>query len=141
MKRVLLGVAATTAAVSAAVLVPQVAGATGGRPTTEVSVDDKADYDFAGTNLDLGLQVKCSSAVGEAAVTASVTQQPPETPYPVTLSSGTTLAVCDGRWHSVAVTVVGAGFDAGKATATVTVVPVAGSPMRTTTEYVTIVAV
>jgi hypothetical protein len=141
VKRVILGAVTTAAAASAALLIPQAAGATGSTNSTDVSINAKADYDTFGTQLDLGLNVKCSSSVGEAAITASVSQSPPETPSPVTFSTGTTLAVCDGKTHSVAVTVIGAGYDAGKAKATVTVAPVLGSPTKTVTCWITIVNV
>jgi hypothetical protein len=142
MKRVLLGAAAAVAAAATAVVVPTVAGATGGtKPTTEIIINDKADYDTFGTQLDLGGQVKCTGTLNQGAISASVSQAPPETPYPVTLSTGDSLVVCDGKWHSFALTIIGAGYDAGRANATVTVVPVAGSPMKKTTKCITIVNV
>ena len=143
MKRVILGVAATAAAVSAAVLVPQVAGATGGgtHPTTEIVVNAKADYDNAGATLDLGGQAKCTGTMNQGDIMGSVAQSPPATPYPVAFSTGTSLVVCDGQWHSFALTVFGAGYDAGPAKATVTVTPVAGSPAKTVTASITIVNV
>jgi hypothetical protein len=143
VKRLILGAVAATAAASAAVLVPQAAGATGGggSPTTEITINAKADYDTFGTQLDLGGQAKCKGTLNQGAISASVTQSPPATPYPVTLSTGDSLVVCDGQWHSFALTVIGAGFDAGPAKATVTVTPVAGSPMKTVTSWITIVNV
>lgn len=142
MKRVILGAAATALAATAAVLVPQAAGATGGStPTTEIVINDKVDYDTFGTQLDVGGSAKCTSSVGEGSITASVSQAPPETATPVSLSTGLSTVVCDGKWHSFALTAIGAGYDAGKAKATVTVMPVAGSPMKTVTKWVTIVNV
>jgi hypothetical protein len=143
VKRVLIGAAATAVAATAAVLVPQVAGATGsgGGSTTEIVINSRADYDNAGATLDLGGQAKCKGTANQGAISGSVSQAPPATPYPVSFSTGDGLVVCDGQWHSFALTVFGAGYDAGPAKATVTVVPVAGSPMETVTAYVTIVNV
>ena len=122
MKRVLLGVAAAAAAATAAVLVPQAAGATGsgGGGGDSVTVASFADYNLSGASLDLDLVVTCSKGLLQTGtVTGSVTQQPPETPSPVTLSAGNSLVVCDGKPHAVGLTVDGAGFDDGKAKATV----------------------
>jgi hypothetical protein len=143
VKRLILGAVAATAAASAAVLVPQAAGATGGggSPTTEITINAKADYDNAGATLDLGGQIKCKGALNQGNITGSVSQAPPQTPYPVSFSAGDSLVVCDGQWHSFALTVFGAGYDAGLATATVTVTPVAGSPARTVKQCITIVNV
>lgn len=143
MKRLILGAVAATAAASAAVLVPQAAGATGGgsTPTTEIVINAKADYDNAGATLDLGGQVKCKGALNDGLISGSVSQSPPETPYPVSFSVGASPVVCDGQWHSFALTVAGEGYDAGLATATVTVTPVAGSPAKTVTKCITIVNV
>jgi hypothetical protein len=142
VKRVMLGAAAAAVATTAAVLVPQAAGATGGStPTTEILINERVDYDTFGSQLDVGGTAKCTSALGEGTITASVSQAPPETPSPVTLSTGISTVVCDGNWHTFALTAIGAGFDAGRAKATVTVMPVAGSPTTTVTRWVTIVNV
>ena len=58
MKRAILGVAAVVAAGTAAVLVPQAAGATGSGDS--ISIAPAADYNLSGTILDLDLHVKCS---------------------------------------------------------------------------------
>jgi hypothetical protein len=119
-----------------------VSGATGyTTPTTEIYINDRADYDTFGTQLDIGGKIKCKGTANQGAISASVSQAPPETPYPVTLSTGDNLVVCDGQWHSFALTIIGAGYDAGRAKATVTVVPVAGSPVKTVSKYITIVNV
>ena len=126
MKRVILGAAATAAAATAAVLVPQAAGATGSTGGTggagdSIYIAPFADYNLAGLSLDLDLVVSCKGPL-TGTVDGSVTQQPPETPSPVTLSTGFSVVVCDGRSHTVGLTVDGAGFDDGKAKATVTLV-------------------
>ena len=71
MKRVLIGAAATAVAATAAVLVPQVAGATGsgGGSTTEIVINSRADYDNAGATLDLGGQAKCKGTANQGAIT------------------------------------------------------------------------
>ena len=76
------------------------------------------------------MQVSCTGGSGPVDVT--VNQYPPETPYPVAAGSGPQLVVCDGRSRSVAVTVVGFGFDAGQARATATLVAPLGSPKTKT---------
>jgi hypothetical protein len=44
---------------------------------SQVTIDRHADYDFVGTNLDVGLRVRCSG--GSGAVSVDVEQYPPET--------------------------------------------------------------
>ncbi|HEV2929567.1 MAG TPA: hypothetical protein VGW74_12810 [Propionibacteriaceae bacterium] len=118
-------------------------GATGGSGSSSyVSINDKADYDFIGTNLDVGLKVTCKDSTGYGTVLVHVDQAPPATPYPVGYGSGPQSVVCDGRAHSVAVTIIGAGFDGGRATATATLTtPTNSSGNKTVKEPVTIVAV
>jgi len=142
VKRALIGAAATAVAATASVLVPHTAGATGSTgSTTEIVINSKVDYDNAGATLDLGGFAKCKGTLNQGAISGSVSQSPPATPYPVSFSTGDSLVVCDGQWHSFALTVLGAGYDAGPAKATVTVTPVAGSPVKTVTAAVTIVNV
>jgi hypothetical protein len=143
VKRVMLGAAAAAVAATAAVLVPQAAGATGstGGSTTEIYINSTVDYDNAGASLDLGGLAKCKGTMNDGLISGSVSQSPPQTPYPVSFSTGEGAVVCDGQWHAFALTVFGAGYDAGTAKATVTVTPVAGSPAKTVTKYVTIVNV
>jgi hypothetical protein len=90
-----------------------------------VYIQQYADYDFVGTNLDVGLYVRCTG--GSGSVVVNVKQSPPETPYPVGLGSGPQLVVCDNHTHSVGVTIDGFGFDAGKAWATATVTAPSGT--------------
>jgi hypothetical protein len=142
VKRLILGAVAATAAASAAVLVPQAAGATGGGGTGDsVTVAPFADYNLSGFSLDLDLVVKCSSGVPQTGmVTGRVTQQPPETPSPVTLSAGNSPVVCDGKPHAVGLTVDGAGFDDGKAKATVMLTNPNTLKVTTVTAPITITA-
>jgi hypothetical protein len=121
MRKIAIGLAAAALALAPV----GIANATGGTTGNSVSINQYADYDFVGTNIDVGLQVSCTGGSGTVDVTVS--QAPPETPYPVASGTGPQLVVCDGRSRSVAVTVVGFGFDAGKAKATATLVTLSGT--------------
>lgn len=131
-------------AMAVGMAVPVIAKATGstGGPSSSVYIQDKADYDFVGTNLDVGLIVTCWDSTKKGSVDVTVDQYPPATPYPFGAGSGPQIVVCDGRAHSVAVTVIGAGFDAGpaKATATLTT-PTNSNGNKTVSRWITIVAV
>jgi hypothetical protein len=130
-------------AMAVAMVVPVVAKATGSTgSTSSVYIQDKADYDFIGTNLDVGLQVTCKDSTGFGSVIVTVDQYPPATPYPVGHGSGPQSVVCDGRTHAVGVTIIGAGFDAGwaKATAALTT-PTNKYGNKTVTKWITIVVV
>jgi hypothetical protein len=106
-------------------LLQGIAKATGGSGTgSSVSINYYADYEFAGGILDVGLHVACSG--GSGAVDVTVTQEPPETPYLMAAGSGPQVVVCDGRSHSVAVTIGPGVFDAGKATAKATLLAPSG---------------
>ena len=123
MKRVMLGAVATAAAAAAAILVPQAAGATGG---SSVSINQYADFNFNGTQLDVGLQVSCTGGTG--VVNVSVDQAYPESPDPLGAhGSGVMDVVCDGKTHNVGVTVIGVIFDAGKAKATAMLIAPSGN--------------
>jgi hypothetical protein len=103
-----------------------VAKATGGSGTgSSVSINYYADYEFVGGILDVGLHVTCSGVSGVLDVT--VTQEYPETPYVMAAGSGPQDVVCDGHSHSVAVTIGGGIFDAGKATAKATLIAPSGN--------------
>lgn len=93
------------------------AKATGGTtPTTAVSIRQYADFNLSGVQLDVGLNVRCTGGSGTA--TVHVTQTPPASGHPVTGFGTNPDVVCDGRTHSVGVTVIGTVYDAGKAYAT-----------------------
>jgi hypothetical protein len=136
MKRIRFLILLSTVAVALAV--PVVAKATGGTGTS-VSIHEQADYDAAGFVLDVGLSVRCQGGVN-GLVDVTVEQFPPETPFMVAFGSGPQEVVCDGKTHTVAVTIVGEGFDAGRAraTATLTVPMQAGA---TASRWITIVEV
>jgi hypothetical protein len=112
MKRLRFIILISTVAVALAA--PVVAKATGSTGTTNsVYIQQYVDYDFAGSQLDVGLYVRCKG--GSGSVVVNVSQSPPQTPYPVGAGSGPQLVVCDGQTHSVGVTITGFGFDAGRA--------------------------
>jgi hypothetical protein len=101
-------------------------GTTGG--TASVSIDPYADFDTAGTNIDVKLYVRCT---GATVAEVTLEQSPPETASPVAVGSGPQpLVVCDGNTHSVGVTVFGAGFDTGYAKATATLLGVPGDIVK-----------
>jgi hypothetical protein len=85
---------------------------------TTLTIRERADYDAGGLAVDVGLYVRCQGGSGSVAV--QLDQYPPETPYPMAFYSGPQLVVCDGKTHSVSVTVGGFGGDAGRAKATAT---------------------
>ena len=106
------------------------ANATGGTPANSVSIDQYADFDTFGTNIDLKLYVRCT---GTTIAEVELTQAPPETGSPVTVGIGANpLVVCDGQTHSVGVTVGGAGFDTGWATAKATLLGQPGDVVKAT---------
>ena len=136
MRRVLLSAVALLT--FALLIAPTgVASASGKTGTTQVTIKSQADYDFVGTTIDVGLEVRCSG--GSGSVIVNLEQYPPETPYPVATGSGPQIVTCDGRTRAVAVTVAGFGFDAGKAKATATLTAPSGSVQAQ--RWVTIVAV
>ena len=113
-------------------------GSTGGTGSYSVSIDPYADFDTAGTNIDVKLYVRCT---GVTVADVVLEQSPPETASPVAVGSGPQpLVVCDGQTHAVGVTVIGAGFDVGyaKATATLYAGSVTGpvKAMSTRTVYI-----
>ena len=119
MKRIHLFTLLSVLAVALSVgLLPGVAEASGGGGSqNQVTIQPQASYVTAGFTIDVGLYVKCQGGSGDVIV--NVTQNQPETPYPVAFGSGPQVVMCDGKTHSVAVTVAGTGtFDAGTATAT-----------------------
>ena len=59
----------------------------GGGSGTQVTIQEHADYDIAGTRIDVGLYVRCTDATGFGVLDVTVDQYPPETPYPVGVAS------------------------------------------------------
>jgi hypothetical protein len=113
-------------------------GAGGSKMTTAtgtyVSISQYADFNFSGTQLDVNLLVRCTGVDGVANV--SVTQDRPETGGTATGDGFNALVVCDGRTHSVGVTIIGTIYDPGKAFATATVIAESGT--ATTSRWITI---
>jgi hypothetical protein len=135
MRKVLLG--AVAALTFVLIVAPAGVASARGHTGTQVTIKSQADYDFVGTTIDVGLEIRCSG--GSGSVIVDLEQFPPETPYPVATGSGPQIVTCDGRTRSVAVTVAGFGFDAGKAKATATLMAPSGSVQAQ--RWVTIVAV
>jgi hypothetical protein len=92
---------------------------------TSVSIAPTADYNIAGTSLDVQLFVRCTGGSGVANVT--VTQTTPETGSVDAEGTGFSPVVCDGQTHSAGVTATGGVFDPGKAKAVATVTALSGS--------------
>jgi hypothetical protein len=133
-------------AMAVAMVVPVVAKATGSTGTTNsVTIQQYADYEAAGFVLDVGLYVRCKgngTVAHNGLVTVTVEQYPPQTPFPIGFGSDGNSVVCDGTYHAVGVTIVGEGFDAGRAKATATFTPGAGGGSSVTTvKWITIVVV
>ena len=84
-----------------------------GTSTTAVSIRQYADYNLAGVELDVGLNVRCTGGPGTARV--RVTQTSPETGVNTSGVGANPDVVCDGQTHSVGVTVTGPLYDPGKA--------------------------
>jgi hypothetical protein len=112
-------------------------GATGSTGSSSyVTVDDKADYDNIGTMIDVGLHIRCTDSTGFGTVNVTVKQGYPQT-IATAVSDGPTGVVCNGQTHAVAVSTIGAGFDAGSAKVTATLMtPTNSSGNKTVTESV-----
>jgi hypothetical protein len=125
MKRIRLLILLSVLAIALPVgLLSGIAKATGGSGTS-VSISQTADFNAFGTQLDVNLFVRCSGGMGLANVT--VNQPHPETGFPATTGDGFNPdVVCDGRTHSVGVTILGAVYDPGRAYAIVDVTAPSG---------------
>jgi hypothetical protein len=125
VKKLVLGATAAAALAAPAVFVPSVASATGGTSGSSVSINQYADFNFAGSQLDVGLYVRCTGGTG--LVNLTVNQAYPETPLPTGAhGTGVQDVVCDGKTRYVTATVVGVLYDGGKATATATLMAPSG---------------
>ena len=114
-------------------------GGGGSYPANWVGINYYAQYDLNGNIVHLGLNVRCKDVglgvpLGNGEVSGSISQEPPQTPYPTVVNIGANSVVCDGKTHAVGLSVQGVGLDAGLAKATVTLVPPVGggSPVTTT---------
>jgi hypothetical protein len=118
------------------------AGATG-TPSNSVSIQRNAQYDLLGDIIHVGLDVRCKKGTVPGTpgqVEVDVSQGPPETPNPVAAGSGLNNVVCDDQTHSVGVSILGEGFDAGRATATARLFPpVGGGSSVTVTRTINII--
>jgi hypothetical protein len=109
------------------------AKATDSTTTNSVNISYNAQYDLLGNIIHVGLTVSCKSNVAPGQVEVTVEQYPPETPYPMAAGGGLNDVVCDGKSHTVGVSITGEGFDAGRAKATATLIPPVGSGSSVTT--------
>jgi hypothetical protein len=101
---------------------------------TSVSIAPTADYNLAGTSLDVQLFVRCTGGSGVATIT--VTQTTPETGDPAAIGTGFSTVVCDGQTHTVGITATGGVFDPGKAKAVAEVTAPSGKAKAV--KYITI---
>jgi hypothetical protein len=111
--RLLVLLAVVAVALPLGVIFAGNAGAAGSTTTNSVSIRQYADYNLAGFELDVGLNVRCTGGLGTAKV--MVTQTSPETGVATTGFGTNPDVVCDGQTHSVGVTVAGPLYDPGKA--------------------------
>jgi hypothetical protein len=142
MKRIRLLILLSVLAVALPVgILSGIAKAAGGSKMTTttgtyVSISQYADFNFSGTQLDVNLLVRCTSVGGLGLANVSVTQYQPETGGTATGDGENIKVVCDGKTHSVGVTVIGTLYDPGKALATAEVT--AGSGTASTSRWITI---
>jgi hypothetical protein len=119
---VLIGVVAV--ALPIGLTTAKAAGTSGTTTTNSVTIDDRADFELFGTQLDVGLRVRCYGGSGFVDVT--VEQYPPETPEGA-FGTGAAQVVCDGKTRPVGVTVEGVIYDEGRAKATATLLAPSGT--------------
>src|SRR5687768_15044516 len=74
---------------------------TSGGSTNSVTINSRADFEFIGTQVDVGLNVRCYG--GSGSVSVWLDQYPPETPAPFGAGSGAMPVVCDGKTRPVGV--------------------------------------
>lgn len=141
MKRIRLLVVLGVAAVALPLgLLP--AGATGGSPPpNQVTIREKAQFNFQGTYIETGVTVRCQANGNPLrTVEVFVKQDYPETPYQQGATGvGAQNVVCDGVARAYAVTVPVGLFDAGRAWAEATLDPPQLKP--TAQRWITIVHV
>ena len=122
MKRIRLLVLLSALAIALPVgVLSGVAKATGSTgSTSQLSINQNAQYDVHGFVIHVGLRARCPVSPLPGTIDVHVVQDPPET---VVHAEGDSLVkeiVCDGQTHSVGATVDGINFDAGRAYATAT---------------------
>jgi hypothetical protein len=115
---VLLGMVAVALPIG---LLQGVAKATGGgESSSQLSINQNAQYDIDGFIVHVGLRARCPASPLPGTIDVHLTQDPPES---VVHAEGDALVkqvVCDGQTHSVGASVLGENFDAGRAYATAT---------------------
>jgi hypothetical protein len=134
--RLLVVLGAIAVALPLGLTTARATGTSGTTNTNSVTINSRADFEFAGTQLDVGLRVRCYG--GSGAVDVTVDQYPPETPVGAT-GTGAALVVCDGKERPVGVTVEGVIYDEGRAKATATLLAPSGT--KTAVKWINIVVV
>jgi hypothetical protein len=128
MKRIrlliLLSVLAVALPVGLLAGVAKGAGSTGA--TSQLSINQNAQYDALGGIIHVGLRARCPF-IGLDPITQEpipgtikvhVEQDPPESTFHAEGDNFVKDVVCDGQTHTVGATVFGTNFDAGRAYAT-----------------------
>jgi hypothetical protein len=87
---------------------------------SSISINQNAQFDTFGFQVHVGLRVRCPASSMPGTIDVRVEQWPPETVAYAVGDSVVKDVVCDGQTHSVAASVGGEGFDAGRAKATAT---------------------
>jgi hypothetical protein len=138
MKRIRLLILISILAVALPVgILSGVAKATGTTGTrTSLTINQNAQFDLVGSIIHVGLRASCPP-LGTDPITnqpipgsihVHVVQDPPETAMHAEADAVVKQVVCDGQVHSVGVSLLGEGFDAGRANATAEFVyPVGGA--------------
>jgi hypothetical protein len=134
--RLLVLLGAIAVALPLGLTTAKAAGTSGTTTTNSVTIDSRADFEFIGTQLDVGLRVRCYG--GSGFVDVWVKQFPPETPVGAE-GTGAMPVVCDGKTRPVGVTIEGALYDEGRAKATATLVAPSGT--TTAVKWINIVVV
>jgi hypothetical protein len=134
--RMLVVLGAVAVALPLGLATAKATGSGGTTTTNSVTINSKADFEFIGTQLDVGLNVRCYGGFGTVDVT--VDQYPPETPVGAT-GTGAASVVCDGKTRPVGVTIEGAVYDEGRAKATATLMAPSGT--TTAVRWINIVVV
>jgi hypothetical protein len=122
MKRIRLLILLSVLAMALPVgILSGVAKATGSSgATSQLSIDQNAQYDVLGDVVHVGLRARCPASPLPGTILVNLKQYPPETVVYAEGESFVKEVVCDGQTHTVGATVFGANFDEGRALATAT---------------------
>jgi hypothetical protein len=118
-----------------AVLFASGLGAASAQAVNRVSIEPNAQWGHNLVGVGVQLHVTCDSPGTFANV--MLTQSPPENAFPTT-GMGSSPVLCDGRQHQVGVTVIGFGFDIGKAFAFATLCNPGNCPVASASRTINI---